>query len=176
MTVSLSRLTLRSLRNAQKSLLNSVEDLTEEEFTWRPRQGPQAIGWHLWHSARWDDYMLKRLGDAEIWAAEGLQAKWGWPDDLELGDESAGTGLDDEAAESLEFPGKTDVVGYASAVFDRSQKLVAGLPDDFLAEPWEEGGRATRADAVLGFAGHDFEHAGMIAALRGLLGKRGTPD
>ena len=176
MSVSLSRLTFRSLRNAQKSVLGAIDDLSEDEFKWRPSPGPQSICWHLWHCARWDDFMLRRLGDTEIWSAEGVQAKWGWPAELELGDESAGTGLDDAAAESLEFPAKAEVVSYASAVFERSQKLVSGLPDEFLAEVWEEGGRATRADAVLGFAGHDFEHAGMISALRGLLGKRGTPD
>lgn len=174
MSIPLARLGFRNLRNAQKSLLSSVEDLDEGELRWRPERGPQSIAWHLWHAARWDDHMIGRLGGDEIWSTEGLQESWGWPADLELGQESAGTGLDDAAAESLEFPPKADLVGYATQVFERAQKLVSGLADEYLEQPWEEGGRATRADAVLGFAGHDFEHAGMITALRGLLGKRGT--
>lgn len=176
MSGSLSRLALRQLRNAQRAILVGAEDLDEDQFHWRPESGPQSIAWHVWHAARWDDYMCKRLGEEEIWPAERLQERWGWPAELELGDQEAGTGLADEAAEALEFPARTEVVSYAKAVFERSQRLVAGLADDVLAQSWEEGGRATRADAVLGFAGHDFEHGGMIAAVRGLLGLRGTPD
>lgn len=59
------------------------------------------------------------------------------------------------------------------AVFAQSQRLVSGASEELLAEPWDEGGRATKADAVLGFAGHDFEHLGMITAVRGLLGLGG---
>lgn len=177
MTVSLSRLAFRQLRNAQRAILQAVEDLDEAQFAWRPDRGPQSIAWHVWHTARWDDHMCRRLGELEeLWAAQALRERWGWPAELELGEESAGTGLAEEAAEGLEFPPKADVVAYAGAVFERSQKLVSGLSDELLAEPWEEGGRATKADAVLGFAGHDFEHSGMIAALKGLQGLRGTPD
>jgi hypothetical protein len=175
-SVSLGRLGLRQLRNAQKALLAAVEDLDDQQLGSRPAGGQQSIGWHLWHCARWDDHMNKRLGEQELWTTEGLQDRWGWPSDLELGDESAGTGLSDDAAAALELPGKAELVAYAMGVFERSQRHAAALPDDVLAQPWEEGGRATKLDAVLGFAGHDFEHGGMIAVLRGLLGLRGTPD
>ena len=167
---------LRQLRNAQGAALNAVQELDEDQLRWRPERGPQSIAWHLWHMARWDDHMLTRLGGESVWASDGVQARWGWPADLELGDEAAGTGLEESLAEALAFPPRAELLAYVKAVFERSQRHVAALSDDYLSEPWQEGGRATKADAVLGFAGHDYEHGGMIAAVKGLLGLRGTPD
>ena len=173
---SLARLALRQLRSAQGDVLKAVEELDEDQLRWRPEHGPQSIAWHVWHMARWDDYMLERLGGEGVWEPEGVQSRWGWPEGIELGEEEAGTGLDDNLAEALSFPPKAQLLEYVKAVFERSQRHVASLSDEYLAESWEEGGRATKADAVFGFAGHDYQHGGMIAAIKGLLGLRGTPD
>jgi DinB family protein len=175
-SVSTARLLHRTLRNAHRDALKSADDLDDEQLRWRPERGPQSIGWHLWHVARWDDHLIQRLGGEDVWTSERVAERWGWPEGLELGDEGAGTGLEDEAAAALRIPPKTELLEYVSAVFERSQRLVSGASEELLAELWQEGGRATKADAVLGFAGHDFEHLGMITALRGLLGLRGLTE
>jgi hypothetical protein len=155
-------------------VLKAVEDLDDEALHRAPARGPQPIAWHLWHLARWDDHLVRRLGGDEVWVADRVAERWGWPPGLALGEGSAGTGMEDAAAAALRLPAKAELLSYVTAVFERSQHLVSAASEALLEEPWEEGGRATKADAVLGFAGHDFEHLGMITALRGLLGLRGT--
>jgi uncharacterized damage-inducible protein DinB len=43
-------------RRCHEAAVRVVDELSDEQFRWRPSAGPQSIGWNLWHIARWDDY------------------------------------------------------------------------------------------------------------------------
>ncbi len=55
------RLIARQYHACHTALLAMVDELSEDQFRWRPSPGPQSIGWNLWHVARWDDYLAEVL-------------------------------------------------------------------------------------------------------------------
>ena len=76
----------RQYRACHKAALAMVGELSQEQFRWRPTQGPQSIGWNLWHIARWDDYLaevllhhtpsLGHLGPArQVWKERNIAAR-----------------------------------------------------------------------------------------------------
>lgn len=69
-------------------VLNMIEEITEEQFAWKPTPTSHSIAWNLWHLARWADYLqakiptmtpslARKLGPVQqIWTQEDLAARW----------------------------------------------------------------------------------------------------
>ncbi len=94
-----------------------------------------------------------------------------------LGINDSGWGLDDDASAALPLPRRNDVVTYAEASFLAAEEVFACLRDDELLErtanfyndePW------TVLDHFGWYSGHSSRHLGMIEALKGVFGIRGT--
>src|SRR6266702_132750 len=104
-------------KTTRELVLKVVDGLTDEQLAWRPAPRAHSMAWTLWHIARCADKFAAQLGDTkEIWACEGLAAKWRLPDPL-LGSPGLGAGVDDETAAPLR-PASTDsLVDYASRSF-----------------------------------------------------------
>jgi hypothetical protein len=157
-------------RWTHNQVLVLTDALTEEQVLWRPGDLAPSIGFHVWHLARWADYDAHRFDSSpEVWLAKGLAEAWGFP--AELGEASAGTGLDDDASARLPLPGKGPMLEYARAAFaDLDQSL-----ERMMIEASRRGGAGNDAvELVVTYATHDNRHLGMIEALRGLLGLQGT--
>src|SRR5712692_8736979 len=103
-------------RRCHQATLTMVDELSEDQFRWRPSQGPQSIGWNLWHIARWDDYLaevllqhtpsLRHLGPArQVWKERNIATRWSL-DSVDLGLEDGGTNLSDIQAAAMTFPSK----------------------------------------------------------------------
>jgi hypothetical protein len=170
-----------------------VDELTEEQFRWRPDRGPQSIGWNLWHIAKWDDFMAEALvartpslshrGPAQqIWNARHVADQWGW-ETGNLGFLDGGTGLPDEEAAALVLPAKQDVVTYATDAFKHLEEVVSELDDSLLPDvvpgtiiyPPDEK-QDTYGNNVVVWLNHCYEHLGTMEALKGMLGMRGAID
>jgi hypothetical protein len=179
----------RRYRGSHKSALRLVDDLSEEQFRWRRSPGPQSIGWNLWHTARWDDYLaevlvahtpaLSHLGPArQVWKAQDLAKRWGL-DSSELGLEEGGTELTDAAAAAMNLPPKADVVAYVVEAFDHLDAVLSALDDSLFDEilPTVETQVFPRQGLywtnVMDFMNHVYEHIGTMEALKGLLGLQG---
>src|SRR5690348_13396396 len=89
------RLLARQYHACHEAVLGMVDELTQEQFRWRPAQGPQSVGWNLWHIARWDDYIaevllqqtasLSQLGPPrQVWKEQKIADRWGL-DSVDLG-------------------------------------------------------------------------------------------
>lgn len=178
-----SRVYSRTLRD----LLRSVDTLTEEQLRHRPAH-TNSIAFNVWHLARWADHLAsilsemspalrERLGSTpEIWAAERLQARWGFP--AELGQAQTGMELDAAVSAALPMPAKDVLLDYARRAFEQAERAVASLRDeDLLVEgridparvPWLEPAESYGPPLswVLFYARHDNRHLGMIEALKG---------
>jgi DinB superfamily len=177
-------------RRCHEAALAMVDELSDDQFRWRPSRGPQSIGWNLWHVARWDDYLaevlvqhtpsLGNLGPArQVWKAGNIAARWGL-DSLDLGLEDGGTSLTDLQAAALTFPSKVAVIEYAKEAFDHLDATLPELDDSLIRQvlptvtteafPTHDPYGVT----VVEMFRHACEHLGTMQALKGMLGLRGS--
>jgi uncharacterized damage-inducible protein DinB len=184
------RLLARQYHGCHKATLAMVSELSEEQFRWRPTRGPQSIGWHLWHIARWDDYIaevllqetpsLSHLGPArQVWKERNIATRWGL-DAVDLGLEDGGTSLTDDQAAAMTFPSKEAVVEYAEGAFEHLDAILPELDDSLIPQVLPT--VATEAFpthdpygvTVMEMFRHACEHLGMMEAVKGMLGLRGS--
>lgn len=184
----------RLYRSNQDALLAAVSGLAEDRFRWRPARS-NSIAFNVWHLARWSDHLQsilpdmtpalrERLGSRpEIWHRDGLVRRWAFP--TSLGHVETGMGMDEEASARLPLPATDELLGYARAAFGAAQQAVEALrEDDYLQPAAVDLARATWLSGpdqtgqvigwVLTYARHDARHLGMIEALKGAQGERGT--
>ena len=164
-------------KTTRELVLKVVDGLTDEQLAWRPAPRAHSMAWTLWHIARCADKFAAQLGDTkEIWAREGLAAKWGLAEIL-FGSNGLGTGVDDEIAATLRPPSKDPLVDYASrsfaaldAVVDRfdANAVAREQTTFFFDEP------AAIGRAFITSIAHDNRHLGELEYVKGLLGLRGT--
>jgi len=187
MSVPVSSVVAYRVRQAHQLTLKLGEDLSEEQLRWSPGPLAPSIAFHVWHTARWADLLqakLREMTDAlkerlgpggEIWEAERLAEGWGF-DAGALGPGSTGMGMDDDASAALPLPEKERLIDYARRAFAAMDEAVALVGDEDLSESCidQYGGRTSVGSAVLSHATHVNRHLGMIEALRGVLGVRGT--
>jgi hypothetical protein len=185
----------RLYRSNQELLLSSVADLDEDALRWRPAR-TNSIGFNLWHCARWADHLASILGEAtpalrgrvgpraEIWASERLSERWGFPSD-HLGHVETGMGMDEDLSARLPLPAKDALVDYARRAFALAQATVNGVDEsDYLSKMDVPLSRVTWLAGedqlgqvvgwIMSYARHDARHLGMIEAVKGALGMRGT--
>ena len=93
------------------------------------------------------------------------------------GADEGGWGLNDDASAALPLPGRAEILAYAVSAFAAAVEAFSSLRDDELLartgnfyddDPW------TVLDHFGWYTGHSSRHLGMIEALKGLLGMRGT--
>ncbi len=161
-------------------LLALVGTLNDEQLAWRPNPTTPSIAFHLWHLARWADYLQEMIGDAgrQIWEAQGLAAAWGL-NPADLGFAETGMGLEAGAADALALPAKDLILDYARKAFARADQTVAAIDDEQFHRRVRdrhqvEGEETEVGEAVLNWLKHDNRHLGMIECMLGVQGRRGT--
>jgi DinB superfamily len=180
----------RQYHRCHHATLAMVDELSDDQVRWRPPQGPQSIGWNLWHIARWDDYLaevllehtpsLRHLGPArQVWSEQNIAARWGL-DSIDLGLEDGGTSLTDLQAAAMTFPSKEAVIEYAEGAFAHLDAILPELDDALIPQvlptvtteafPTHDPYGVT----VVEMFRHACEHLGTMQALKGMLGLRGS--
>jgi hypothetical protein len=169
------------------SFATALRDVTDDTLLKRPGQHAPSIGFHLWHIARWADRFqawfpgsadsLARLGlNEEIWMRDNLAGAWGLT--ASLGRQDTGWGLDDVASASLPLPSKDQLLAYTTDAFDAAIAVLSRLHDGELLDPtrniYETDEDWIVLDHFHWYRGHGARHLGMIEALKGILGMRGT--
>lgn len=177
-----------------RNALDAVDELTEDQMRWRPPRS-NSIAFNLWHLARWADHMQsvlpaitptmrERLAPStEVWHREQIALKWGLPA-ARLGQGATGMGMDEDDSAKLKLPEKRELVAYAKRVFAAADAAVGAVGDDDLARPAEfDPARVPWASPtdyrnvanwLVAAIRHESRHLGMIEALKGAAGLRGT--
>ncbi len=167
--------------------LGLTEKLSEEHLHWRPNLHAPSAGFHLWHIARWADRLQAglphmtaelhhRLGHAvEIWEAEGMAEKWGMGG-IALGPNNTGMEMGDEMSAQMKLPEKGVLTDYARRAFAAADRSVEAVDDaQFIARGPDLYGRESAVgDTLVAHLRHVNRHIGMIEALVGVQGMRGT--
>lgn len=169
----------------QALILAVTRDLTAAQLTAVSGPHAPAIGFHLWHIARWADIVQAHLPSMwaqpgttavqEVWQREGLATRWGLAD-VELGYRDTGMALSDEAAQALALPDGATLLAYATRTFAAAEATVLAVDDEHFGISGRDplGRETTVGNAVLNHLLHLGRHLGMIEALRGVLGLHGT--
>ncbi len=175
------------IARTNSQLLALTTDLPEASFA--RRHGPRApsIRFHLFHASRWADKVQSWLPSAsghlhelfgrrpQIWEAQEIAAKWGLSG-MDLGESGTGMGVPDDDAAALPLPVRDVVTSYAASAFAELEQALAQLkPEHIEIECRDFSGREnTVGGALVHHLIHSNRHLGMIEALRGVLGVRGT--
>ncbi|HMU92239.1 MAG TPA: DinB family protein [Anaerolineales bacterium] len=172
---------LYMFKDIHKVVLDFASRLDDDQMHWRPRGYSTSIGFHLWHLARESDYLkaiiLERTPQLvpefgtplEIWVKEGLAQKWGFPTGLNA---TVGTGLSDEAVETLPIPRKEELVDYLQRSYDAVEEFVERLDErypnfDDVDDELKKKLQNIRLNLLV-FLTHDCRHLGMMECLKGL--------
>ncbi len=172
----------RKYRDTQGTLLELVDSLTDEQLSWTPNQTTPGIGFHIWHTARWADYLQEIIHGQgnQLWEKEDIATRWDMVT-ASLGYAQTGMSMDDKTAMTLKIPKKALLLDYASRAFDLAQQAVDGIGDaDFYrvyeclhGETWHDG---QIGPIISTWMTHDNRHLGMIECLIGIQGMHGTAD
>jgi hypothetical protein len=183
-------------------LLKVARDLDDDLLARQFGPAAPAIGWHLWHIARWADriqatfpnhpFEAGRRWDRarQIWFAGTIAERWKL-DPATLGILQTGVGMAFEAAALVPRAGKAGLIPYAGQCFGALDAALAALVPEQMSDtrnsvmeftadsqglPISEGeGPRTTIGADLGFhLSHASRHLGMMEGLRGLLDRPGT--
>jgi len=183
---SASALLARNYAVAHARVLKVVEELSPEQFERSLHPSVHSIGWQVWHIARWEDrfaeILLEKLPSLttsdgrshQVWMDSSLAESWGLPVG-KMGVRDTGTSMSDEDAAGMRLPAKAEVVRYANLVFARVDELVRSLTDGVLlaALPGDPDGDTTGENVVI-YMEHVSRHLGMIEAMKGQLGLKGS--
>lgn len=165
-----------------ENLLELVDGLTEAQLAWRPNATTPSVGFHVWHLARWADYLQEVINGRgrQLWDLEALAARWNL-ETQSLGYAQTGMEMDAPSAAALRLPEKRLLLDYARRAFAAAQQAVAQIGDDefftvyecFHGETWHDG---QIGPILITWMTHDNRHLGMIECLIGVLGRSGSAD
>lgn len=187
MRLSPAEIALSRLARTHQQFLDIIVEVNDDMASvWDPPTAP-SIKWHMWHMARWADYVQSLFapvtaGEADhsnhgnqLWEALGIADDWGF-DDQSLGTWGVGSQLSDEEAQDLPLPSLQRVVGYARSTFEVLERRFAEIDDDVFDMPFIDwhSNDTTVGDASIGYIAHANRHLGMIEALRGVRGQHGS--
>jgi hypothetical protein len=180
------RLMLRTYSLGHERALKVVDDLTDEQFAKPVHPAVHSIGWQLWHTARWEDrfaeILLEKLPDLaqrhgparQLWNSESIGERWGLPV-AHMGVRDTGTKMEDEAAEQMVLPNKTEVVDYARRAFGFIDEICGSLNDEqLLMELPGDPDHDSVGQNLMLYLEHVNRHLGMMEAMKGQLGLTGS--
>ena len=168
-----------------QEVLESLRKVAPEVVGLRPSPSAPSVAFHAWHIGRWADRHVAAISgwldpaspQIEVWVAMGMTERWGLAG-LDLGEfGGTGAGLDDAASAALSLPEVDEISEYLEGAFQAFESVLARIEDDAILERTVVdlyGDETTIGDVILNHLSHADRHLGMIEALRGVLGERGT--
>jgi hypothetical protein len=155
-------------------LLKVADTSTDDDLRWLAGPTSPPIGFHLWHCARWADRWAEALGaPQQVWTRDRLADAWHFPAALGAGD--TGMEMPDDAATALPIPDRAALRTYMAAAFAELERALGGVDDARLLDVDGLAGEdAPLGESLLRQLSHANRHLGMVEALRGVRGGRGT--
>jgi hypothetical protein len=93
-----------------------------------------------------------------------------------LGENQSGMGMDEATSTTMPLPSKGILLDYARRAFEAANSACAAVDEEQLAATATDlyGMQTSVGAAILSHLGHANRHLGMIEALKGVQGARGT--
>ena len=184
MTKSIMTETSEQYRLVHEKLLDLVDGLTDEQIGWICNETTPCVGWHIWHLARWADYLQEIINGrgSQLWEREKVATRWDWnTEPASLGYAQTGMSMDDKTAMSLRIPPKDLLLDYTRRAFALAEQAVETINDNEFykiyetlhGENWHDG---HIGPIIFTWMTHDSRHLGMIECLVGVQGIHGSAD
>ena len=164
----------QAVKDSHKSYFEAVEDLTDDQFHFRPLDTGNHIAFILWHYVRTEDTVLNFLirKKTPVWNAAG------WDKKLGLDPRAQGTGMSAEEAAALRIRDIGEFKKYMESTFKETEVYLETLAEADL-EPVHELpvlGKRNLYQIVGGtILQHGASHLGEIYYVKGLQGLKGSP-
>lgn len=187
MRLSPPEITLARLTRCHQQILDGAGEMSDAQASTWPQLTAPSVKWHLWHMARWADFVQSILAPVtggesnhsnvgqQLWDDLGIPDDWGFGE-RPLGTWGVGTQIPDEESRDLPLPDLSKVAGYARSTFETLESRLSEIDEDTFDLPFRDwhGNDTTVGDATIGYLAHANRHLGMIEAIRGVLGQTGT--
>ena len=164
----------KCLEHSYAAVTRSVEGLTPEELSWRPKADCMSIGFIVWHYGRVLDLWPSRIdGVPQVWE-QGWAEKF---DRAPADPKDAGFGFTPEQLDAFVVPSESVLVGYAYATCSRLKQWLETQSEDAVDElsvPIRKGNAMSLSTLFQQLAWELNQHGGQIAYLRGM--QRGIED
>ena len=154
-------------------LEKALDGLAQDDLNQQPNPDCNSMGWLTWHLTRvQDDHIADLMGEKQLWVSGGWHAKFNRPPNPK----DIGFGHSSEDVAAFRSPDVKTLLGYHSAVLERSKRYINSLSevdlDRELNEPWFQP-LPTVGVRLISILSDDLQHAGQVAYLRGLLKGKG---
>jgi hypothetical protein len=164
--VDLSAFAIAFFEGSHRTVLQSIEGLTDDQLYQQPSPDTNSVGWLAWHMSRWkDQFAARAVEEDQVWASGGWPEKFGVDPDR--------TGQGDSLEQVAAFrPSRETLLGYLDAVQQSvTERLARVTPERFMAESVYAAGREPRPlwRSLVGTVSDAGQHTGQIAYLRGLI-------
>ncbi len=150
-------------QTCQRTLMQAVETMSEEDMVWRPFPETPSAGYYLWHVARVQDALLHKqiLNRPEIYETHGYAQEFGLP--------QYDTGQDYTATQRAHFqePPKAELLEYLQRTFTAVLRTIDELGPEGLDIETQSGMQRIRYLIIL--TTHANLHAGAINHIREVL-------
>ncbi|MBW2140940.1 MAG: DinB family protein [Deltaproteobacteria bacterium] len=162
-----------AIRDMHKSLIDAVQDLTDEQLYFRPLDQGNHIAFIIWHCVRTEDMVLNFLLQKKppVWNEEG------WDKKLDMDPRAQGTGMSAEEAAALRIKDMKEFSKYMENAFRSSEAYLDGLNDEDLDQVHELAvlGKRSLYEVIGGtILQHAGNHLGEIWYIKGLQGLKGS--
>ena len=122
--------------------------------------------------------MLGREASPEIWTLSHFSERWALEPNV-LGFGAIGMGMDEGQSAQVPLAGRDLLLEYARLTFEACDRAIAGLRDADLNRTgenvmYDRDDQVRLGATVLNHMSHITRHLGMIEALKGVIGQRGT--
>lgn len=169
------------MHQIDQQVLSVLRNESEDKLHWTEGTTAPSIAFHVWHIARYSDRNQAMLANisggsgTEIWESQGIADRWGL-DTSKLGGVQTGMGMSDTDSANLTLPERADLLAYTEWTIRLLEEQIARLDDQSLSTDVSapSGSSTTVGAALLSHLTHASRHLGMIEALRGVQGERGT--
>ncbi len=154
-------------------LKSALEDLTQEDLNQQPNPESNSMGWIVWHLTRVQDRAIADLaGEEQLWIKDKWHSSF-----VRLADpQDVGVGHSSEDLAAFRSPDAKTLLAYHLAVLERTKGYLSNLSQPELDRKIDHPRFPTVGLRLTAIINDNFQHAGQVAYVRGLLKGKGWLD
>jgi len=167
------QLFINTYERISQVLEKALDGPTVDDLNQQPHPDCNSMGWLTWHLTRGQDRAIADLmGEEQLWVKDKWHARFNrHPEPADTG---FGHNLEDLAA--FKSPDVQTLLAYHHAVLERTKRYISNLSETDLDRELNHPRFPTVGVRLAAVISDNFQHAGQVAYLHGLLKGKGWLD
>ena len=167
------QLIIDSYERISQVMERALEGLTLDDLNQQPNPDSNSMGWLAWHLTRAQDRGIAGLMEEEqLWVKDGWHSRFNRPHDPQ----DFGLGHSPEDLAAFKSPDVQTLLAYHHVVLERSKHYISTISESDLDRKLDHPKYPTVGARLVGIISDNFQHAGQIAYVHGLLKGKGWLD